>query len=98
MKKYFWKQGKNIYGKKLTFISKLNKETEPIWTTIIINSPVDAWLSKMEVAIENIVSLAATGNLVVNQLMEHEAVAVVSTKVVSTKEPKWTTMIAKNMR
>jgi hypothetical protein len=30
------------------------------------SSHVDAWLSKMEVAMENIVSLAATGNLAVN--------------------------------
>ncbi|CAK9882225.1 unnamed protein product [Sphagnum jensenii] len=61
------------------------------------NSPIDAWLSKMEVAINNIVSLAATSNLVVNQLMEHEAVAIITTKDVSTKEPKWITVIAKNM-
>jgi hypothetical protein len=30
------------------------------------SSPVDARLSKMEAAIENIVSFATTGNLVVN--------------------------------
>jgi hypothetical protein len=36
------------------------------------NSHVDAQLSKMEVAIENIVSLTTVGNLVVNQLMEHK--------------------------
>jgi hypothetical protein len=38
----------------------------------IDSSHVDAQLSKMEVAIENIVSFAAVGNLVVNQLMEHD--------------------------
>jgi hypothetical protein len=32
----------------------------------INNSPVDAQLSKMEVAIENIASITAVGNLVVN--------------------------------
>jgi hypothetical protein len=30
------------------------------------SSPLDAWLSKMEAAIENIASLAAAGNLAVN--------------------------------
>jgi hypothetical protein len=30
------------------------------------SSPIDAWLSKMEVAIENIAFLAALGNLAVN--------------------------------
>jgi hypothetical protein len=30
------------------------------------SSPIDAWLSKMKVAIENIASLAVVGNLVVN--------------------------------
>ncbi|CAK9259309.1 unnamed protein product [Sphagnum jensenii] len=35
-------------------------------------SPVDAHLSKMEATIENIVSLTATDNLVVNQLMERK--------------------------
>jgi truncated hemoglobin YjbI len=64
----------------------------------IDNSHVDAWLSKMEAAIENIASLTAVGNLVVNQLMEHEAVVVVIAKVASTKEPKWTTVMAKNVR
>ncbi len=59
--------------------------------------PVDAWLSKMEVAIENIASLAATGNLVVNQLMEHKAVVAITTKVTFTEEPKWTTVMAKNV-
>jgi hypothetical protein len=51
----------------------------------------------MEVAIENIASLAATGNLVVNQLMEHKAVVAITTKVTFTEEPKWTTVMAKNV-
>jgi hypothetical protein len=51
----------------------------------------------MEVAIKNNVSLMITSNLVVNQLMECEATMVVTTKVASTKEPKWTTVMAKNV-
>jgi hypothetical protein len=65
------------------------------------NSPIDARLSKMEATIENIASLATVGNLAVNQLgyklMEHEAAAVITTKDASTKEPKWTMVMAKNM-
>ncbi len=64
----------------------------------IDSSHVDAQLSKMEAAIENIASLATVGNLAVNQLMEREAVVVVIAKVTSAKKPKWTTMIAKNVR
>jgi hypothetical protein len=60
-------------------------------------SPIDAQLSKMEASIENIVSLAAVGNLAVKQLMEHEAAAIVTTKVASMEEPKWTTVMAKNV-
>jgi hypothetical protein len=60
-------------------------------------SPVDAWLSKMEAAIENIVSLVVVGNLVVNQLMEREAAMVVTSNARFAEEPKWTTMIAKNV-
>ncbi len=52
----------------------------------------------MEAAIENIASLLAIGDLAVNQLMECEAVAIVITKAASAEEPKWTTMMAKNMR
>jgi hypothetical protein len=52
----------------------------------------------MEVAIENIVSLAATGNLAINQLMERAVAMIVTAKVTSTKEPKWTTVMAKNVR
>ncbi len=63
----------------------------------IDNSP-NAWLSKMEVAIENIASLAAVGNLVVNQLMEHEAATTITTKVAFGEEPKWITVMAKNVR
>jgi len=51
----------------------------------------------MEVAIENIVSLAVVGNLVVNKLMECEAAIVVTTKVASIEEPKWTMVMAKNV-
>jgi hypothetical protein len=52
----------------------------------------------MEATIKKIASLLAINNLAVNQLMEHGAVTIITTKVVSTKEPKWTTMMAKNMR
>jgi hypothetical protein len=44
----------------------------------------------MEAAIKNIASLMAAGNLVVNQLMEREAVVAITAKVASAKEPKWT--------
>ncbi len=64
----------------------------------IDSSPVDVRLSKMEATIEHITSLAAISNIVVNQLMEHEAAVVVITKVASAKEPTWTTVIAKNVR
>jgi len=63
-----------------------------------IDSSLNVRLSKMEVAIENIASLAAIGNLVVNQLMEREAAAIITTKVAFREEPKWTTMMAKNVR
>jgi predicted proteasome-type protease len=46
----------------------------------------------MEAPIENIVSLVVAGNLTVNQLMEHEAAT-----TTSTEEPKWTTVMAKNV-
>ncbi len=61
------------------------------------NSHVEVWLSKMEVAIENIASLMVVGNLVVNQLMEHEVAVTVIAKAMFAEEPKWTTMMAKNM-
>ncbi len=48
------------------------------------SSLVNARLSKMEVAIKNIMSFVAVGNLVVNQLMEREAVVVVIAKAAST--------------
>jgi hypothetical protein len=60
--------------------------------------PIDARLSKMEATIENIVSLAAANNLVVNQLMERETAMAITAKAMSTKEAKWTTMMAKNVR
>jgi hypothetical protein len=53
------------------------------------SSPVDARLSKMEA----IVSLAAVGNLVVDQLMEHEVPT-----VAFLEEPKWTMVMDKNVR
>jgi hypothetical protein len=63
------------------------------------SSPIDGWLSKMEAAIKNIVSsLATIGNLAVNKLMECEAAMAVIAKAMSVKEPKWTTMMAKNAR
>ncbi len=52
----------------------------------------------MEVAIEKIAFLVAVGNIVVNQLMEHEAATTVIVKVASAEEPKWTTVMAKNVR
>jgi hypothetical protein len=52
----------------------------------------------MEVAIENIASLATTSNLTVNQLMECEVAMTITVKVASTEEPKWTTVMAKNVR
>jgi outer membrane receptor for ferrienterochelin and colicin len=61
------------------------------------DSPVDTWLFNMEAAIENIVSFAVVGNLAINQLMEHEAATTVTAKVASSKEPKWTIMMAKNV-
>ncbi len=52
------------------------------------NNPlVDVRLSKTKATIKNIASLTAVGNLAVNQLMEHKATAVVTTKVAFAKEP-----------
>ncbi len=62
------------------------------------NSLVDARLSKMEAAIENITTFTTTSNLVVNQLMEREATTTLTTKAMFTEEPKWTTVMAKNVR
>jgi hypothetical protein len=61
------------------------------------NSPIDARLSKMEATIKHIVFLTAIGNIAINQLMEREEAAIVTTKVTSMEEPKWTMMIAKNV-
>ncbi len=61
------------------------------------NSPIDVRLSKMEATIENIASLAAIGNLAINQLIEHEAITSFTTNVASIEEPKWTTVMAKNV-
>ncbi len=52
----------------------------------------------MEATIENIASLMVVGNLAINQIMECEAATTVTTKVASVEEPKWTTVMAKNMR
>ncbi len=52
----------------------------------------------MEATIENIASLVAASNLAVNQLMECEAAAAITTKAMSTKEPKWTMVITNNVR
>jgi hypothetical protein len=62
------------------------------------SSPIDTQLSKMEATIENITSLMTASNLVVNQLIEREAIATVTTKATSVEEPKWTTVMAKNVR
>jgi hypothetical protein len=64
----------------------------------IDSSPIDARLSNMEATIENIASFTAIGNLVVNQLMEREATAALTANSTSTEEPKWTTLMAKNVR
>jgi hypothetical protein len=54
----------------------------------IDNSPVDTQLSKMEVAIENIVSLVTIGNLAVNQLMERKVAVIITAKATFAEEPK----------
>jgi hypothetical protein len=64
----------------------------------IDSSHVDAQLSKMEATIENIVSFTGVGNLAVNQLMEREAAIALTTNAAFAKEPKWTTVMAKNVR
>jgi hypothetical protein len=61
------------------------------------NSPINTRLSKMEAAIKNIVSLTTASNLAVNQLIEREATATVTTKATSAEEPKWTMVMAKNV-
>jgi len=52
----------------------------------------------MEAAIENITFLTTANNLAVNQLIECEATTTVTTKATSAKEPKWTMVMAKNVR
>jgi hypothetical protein len=52
----------------------------------------------MEAAIKNIASFKIVGKLVVNQLMEHKVVTIVTTKATFMEEPKWTTVMAKNVR
>jgi hypothetical protein len=61
------------------------------------SSLVHVRLSKMEVAIENITFLTTVGNLAVNQLMERKVATTIIATVIYTKEPKWTTVMAKNM-
>jgi len=51
----------------------------------------------MEATIENIPSLMIVGNFVVNQLMEHKAVAVSTSKAMFAEEPKRTMVMAKNV-
>ncbi|CAK9873192.1 unnamed protein product [Sphagnum jensenii] len=63
----------------------------------IDSSPIDTQLSKMEAVIENIAFLTTANNLAVNQLIEREATATVTTKATSAEEPKWTTVMAKNV-
>lgn len=58
----------------------------------IDNSLVDVRLSKMEAAIENIAFLA------INQLMAHKVTTFITAKAMFTEEPKWTTVMAKNVR
>jgi len=62
------------------------------------NSPIDTRLSKMEATIENIASLTTASNLAINQLIEREATTTATTKAMFTEEPKWTTVMAKNVR
>ncbi len=45
----------------------------------------------------NTLRLSQSDNLVVNQLMERKAATVITTKVGSTKEPKWTMVMAKKV-
>ncbi len=52
----------------------------------------------MEVAIENILFFMVASNLAVNQLMEHEVTSTFIANVAFIKEPKWTMMMAKNVR
>jgi hypothetical protein len=52
----------------------------------------------MEATIENIASLTIASNLAVNRLIEREATATVTTKAMSAKKPKWTMVMAKNVR
>jgi hypothetical protein len=64
----------------------------------IDNSLVDMRLSKMEAAIKKIASLATVGKLAVNQLIKCKAATTVTTKAAFVEKPKWTTVMAKNVR
>ncbi|CAM6065300.1 unnamed protein product [Sphagnum tenellum] len=61
------------------------------------SSLIDMRLSKIEATIKNIASLTTASNLAINQLIEHETIATPKTKVTSPEEPKWTTVMAKNV-
>jgi hypothetical protein len=61
------------------------------------SSLIDTQLSKMEAAIENIMSFTTASNLAVNQLRERKAIAIVTTKATCAEEPKWTMVMAKNV-
>jgi hypothetical protein len=60
-------------------------------------SLVDARSSKMEIAIKNIAALAAVGNLMVDQLIEHEVTTTIIAKATFAEEPKWTTVMVENV-
>ncbi len=62
------------------------------------SSPIDAQLFKMDVAIKNIASFTAVGNLAVNRLIERKATMASTSKVAFMEEPKWTMVMAKNVR
>jgi hypothetical protein len=51
----------------------------------------------MKATIKNMAFHTATGNLAVNQLMEREVAPTVTSKATFSKEPKWTTMMAKKV-
>jgi acyl CoA:acetate/3-ketoacid CoA transferase alpha subunit len=62
------------------------------------NSLVDVRLSKMEVAIENILFFMVASNFAINQLMEHEVTSTFIANVAFVKELKWTMMMANTRR
>ncbi len=52
----------------------------------------------MEVTIENIAFFVVVSNLANNQLMECKATTALTANVALAKKPKWTTVMAKNVR